>query len=501
LYADLGCSDEAEELYRQVRESWKKSRAVLASPLCAYLDSYADFLARMKRSREERELRLQIRYWRPAHALRYALSIALVLVAASYTLVCARLWSSIVTARRGPFEPVRSHVDQLANIEQAVLGARAAADVYSDYAGIHRGWEAEEGFDAGREHQEEAYWALHRALCYVPQASSRRSGWLACVLGDLADIELSRGNLQEASRLYRESLEIMPASWGRADMTSGRKKLDALLALGTINQTTRHFGESERYYRQASLFAAEVWGRDSELYIDALVGLAEAKLQQGDLSAADKLLDDAVQRQEKIVQQAFGLLGRPQRDVERLVRILLKRAETLRLTGRTKEAERVIRHIDEIQARLRPWIDLDAEMQARILQLVKDTTGRLLSLKYHARNAPEAGKGLSETLTAYALSGLGRIPWCPKDVNAVRAYEADSSAPDAVNVELEQISVTSPDNMGFLTVGAQGRCQLVKREESVGERQFSFVYKVRLPQKSGEQMTIQEVTETGSDAE
>ncbi|HEY9868542.1 MAG TPA: tetratricopeptide repeat protein, partial [Candidatus Obscuribacterales bacterium] len=503
LYADLGRSDEAEELYRQVRQSWKKSPIGLASPLCAYLDSYAELLARTERRQEASEIRQQIRGWRAAHALKYTLYIVPVLLAFSFITYCARLHENIVSSHIGQFARVRDYVEELANLERAWLGASGAAEVYSNYGGMHRGWRIETGPVARRMHEDEAYWGLTRALPYCRQSSSIRPGLLVCVLGDLAEIELSRGNLQEAARLYKEALAAMPAWEARRrglDFTRGRKKVDALLALGSINAATRHYGESERYYRQASLVAAEIWGRDCQFYIDALAGLAEARLQQGDLSGAEKLLDEAIRRQEQVVQEGFRALVRTEEEMDRLVRILLQRAEILRLTDRKKEAEAVMRHIDQWQAKLRPQFHLDDQLQARIVELVKDTTGKLLCLKYHTKNAPEARETLSEILTPYAFSELVGIPWYPKDSNSVRAYAADSNAPDAVNLEFDQISVTSPDNMGFLTVHAQGRSRLATRAVPVSEGHFAFVYKVKLPENSREKMVIAKVTEADSGA-
>lgn len=109
------------------------------------------------------------------------------------------------------------------------------------------------------------------ALPYCQQASRIRPGLLSCAL--LADIELRRGNLQEAARLYKEALATWPAweaSWKKLYIIDTRKHVDALLALGSINAATRQYGESERYYREASRIAAEIWGRDCKFYIDAL---------------------------------------------------------------------------------------------------------------------------------------------------------------------------------------------------------------------------------------
>lgn len=212
------------------------------------------------------------------------------------------------------------------------------------------------------------------------------------------------------------------------------------------------------------------------------------------------MLDEAIQRQEKVVQEGFPARVRTEEEMDRLVRILLQRAEILRLTDRKKEAEAVMRHIDQWQAKLGSELHLDDQMQARIVQLVKDTTGKLLCLKYRTKNAPEARETLSETLTHYAFSELVGIPWYPKDSNSVRAYAADSNAPDAVNCEFDQISATSPDNMGFLTVHAQGCSRLATREVPVSEGHFAFVYKVKLPENSREKMVMADVTEADSGA-
>lgn len=120
LYADLGRNDQAEELYRQ---SWKKSSTGLASPLCAYLDSYAELLARTERRQEASEIRQQIRGWRAAHALKFTLYIVPVLLAFSFLTYCARLRETIVTSRIGQFARVRGYVEELANWERVWLGA------------------------------------------------------------------------------------------------------------------------------------------------------------------------------------------------------------------------------------------------------------------------------------------------------------------------------------------------------------------------------------------
>jgi hypothetical protein len=213
-------------------------------------------------------------------------------------------------------------------------------------------------------------------------------------------------------------------------------------------------------------------------------------LRQGDLSKGEKLLDEAIQRQE-------ARLGpHPwKEDVDSLVPFLLRKAEILRLRDREREADGVMQHIDQMLAKLRPQIHLDDQMQAQVVQLVRDATDKLLCLKYHTKNASEARATLPEVLTSSALPELVRFPWYPKDPNSVRTYAADSNAPHAVNLELDEISVRSPDNMGYLTVRVQGRSRLAARTMPVREGHFAFVYKVKLPEDSRGKMLIADVSE------
>ncbi|HEY9871152.1 MAG TPA: tetratricopeptide repeat protein [Candidatus Obscuribacterales bacterium] len=501
FYGRQGRISEAERLYQEVLECWSRSWLGLASPLCAHLDRYAALLGRTAKKEKQHDLRRLIRGWPIAQALTFVLSALLVVGAASY-LVCVQLLMHVIsTFPAGPPELVHDYVDDLAGIEKAVLGARGATDVYLRYAERHSQLRADEGPAADKRHEEEAYWGLNKAVASARQISQVNPGALAQAAVRLADIELSRGNLDKALRLYQEALsgiqEGQVRAWGRS-ASGASDKVDALLGLGTISLARQDYAEAGRYFDKAGQTARAELGGDSLRQVEALMGLAEARLKLGALSQAEGLLDEAIDRQEKSFQESLRL-HRPTEDkVGRLVAALVKKAAVLRLTGRDKEAEAVDKHIDEIQMQRRPQIRLDDQAQARIVETVKDTTGRLLSLKYQTKDARQARRQLSDTLTTAALHSVGRMPWYHHGGKTGPDEVPRIDAPDTVNLQFDQISVRSPDDAGLLMVEAWGRCELVAGRQSVRDEQFAFAYRIKPPRNVPARILVEDVVELGS---
>jgi tetratricopeptide (TPR) repeat protein len=501
FYGRQGRVSEAERLYQEVLDCWSRSWLGLASPLCAHLENYAEVLGRTRKKEKQHDLRWLIRGWRVAHALTFVLSTLLVAGAASYLTCVQLLMHAISTFPAGPPELVHDYVDDLAGIERAVLGARGAADVYNRYADRHAYFPVDEGPAARKRHEEEAYWGLRKAVACARQVSHMNPGSLAQGAVRLANIEFSRGSLEEACRLYQEALSgILQGERGerRSGASSAREKVDALLGLGRISAARQKQADAARYFEQAGLTAGAEFGRDSVRHIEALLGLAEARLQLGELPQAEGLLNEAIDRQERTFQESLRLHMPTEDGVGRLVAALVKKAEVLRFTGRDKEAEAIDKHIDKIQMQRRPQIRLDDQAQACIVETVKDTTGRLLSLKYQTKEAPEARRQLAETLTTAALYSVGRMPWYQRGGKTEPDELPRIDAPDTVNLQFDQISVRSPDDAGLLMVEARGRCELAASQPSVRDEQFAFAYRIKPPRNFPARILVEDVVELGS---
>ncbi len=466
FYFGEGRDVQAESLYKEVKEGWEKTWLGLASPLCEHLENYGHLLRRLGREEEHKTVLRSIRGWRVVRGLRYLVSFSLVLLAISYLFAIWQLREAISSFPDKPGRLAHEYVDELARIERAVLGAKGAGSVYFDYGYAHQ-----ESSPWRERDEDEVYWGLKRSIEQRPGLD------LEYIL--LAEIDLHRANLDQSEALFKEALKAIEARHHQPhDLSEGRKGT-ALAGLGKISAIRQQYDQSAEYFERACQSTKRAFGEESDDYIEALLGFAEAKSRLGKTAEAEALANQAAALAEKVYLGNRRLQVQRKDDVDRLIAALVKKGEILRIQGKEKQARALDMHIDDIQRSRRPHVSLDEKTQALIVEEVRGTTACMLAIKYKTTHALQARKKLTEKLSASAAASLQALPWYQ-----AREQSNFIHAPHMAQIEFDPISVTSPDEIGYLHVGVRGRFELKSANQPTGVERFSFVFKIK-PRREG----------------
>ena len=138
---------------------------------------------------------------------------------------------------------------------------------------------------------------------------------------------------------------------------------------------------------------------------------------------------------------------------------------------------------------------LDEKTQTLMIDEIKGITGCLLEVKYRMTREQSAREKLSEKLSRSGLDSLSRLPW----YKSVGQPDPSRPARHMVALELDQISIKSPDEIGLMRVFARGRCQIKSSTRPARSDSFNFVYLMKPPGEANPTPEVQEVWELDAD--
>lgn len=268
---------------------------------------------------------------------------------------------------------------------------------------------------AGREAYERAdYFAAERHFLSALEASPAQNRQRAIALGNVASVLCARGRPRPALRHSQEAVAIWDAL-GREE----RESAVALHNLASIYRAVSEHGESERCERRALAQMTTLWGADDPRLAPVWLGLAGARLAQGDADDAERLFARAAATPGVLDEhRAMALSGQAQ--------LLLDRQ-------RLREAEPLLRQALALRERV-------FGPQHPFLGSAVNALGHL----YLIRREPAAAiPYFQRSLALYARVDLAGVSLASVKNNLGQAYLLQGKAPAAMSLLREAVDLWS----------------------------------------------------------
>lgn len=480
LYLTDGKEPEAENLFRSVISEWRRRWWTILSPACKSLDNYANFLKKQKRDDESAQVRKLISGWHLGAILPSAVMVALVAFSCGYLLFVKQIRQDINALTNSESadssKNARDMIDELARVEESLLGPVASARLYHGVA-----WSSY--FPEDDRDIENSEWSLLRAIPLARKSESTAMN-LAESLMWLGEIQATRGEIDKAESNYKEARDLL--SRGESN---GSTPYTVSLDLARLYQIKKDFGLARDYYKKAASAAEQTFGRRSDYYADAQMELAGAEFHLKNFQAAEKSIDEACSVSEEIYNSEQKMDIPTKESYRRLITALVTKQDVLSELGKDLEAHTVGKHINDVQNAKTKKFKLDGKTQDWIVDTTQELSKCLLSIKFNDKNSIESRARLKKLLTEPAQHALELFHWSS---SAVSTNGVQNNSISAVEANFSDINVENPDASGLLTVKVRGTFRTNKATHFMP---FGFYYRLKLSQPTTKDAVVYRVAE------
>ncbi len=470
---------EAKELFNVVISQWNRRWWSFLSPACKSLDNYAIHLKKNKQLSESEEIRKMIKGWQLGAILPSAVMVVLVALSAAYLLYVKQIRQDINALTNSETadssKNARELIDELARVEEKVLGPVAAARLYHGVA-----WSSY--FPAEERDVANSEWSLLRAIPLARKSESTVMN-LAESLMWLGEIQATRGESDKAEANYKEAMQLL------LKRDNGSIPYTISMDLARLYQIKKDFRRSRDYYVKAASVAEETFGKRSDFYADAQMELAGVEMHLRNYQSAEKAINEACSVAEELYNSELKIEIPSKESYRRLITSLVTKEEVLSELGKDVLAQEVSKHISDVQNAKTKKFKLDAQTQDWIVDTTQELSKCLLSIKFNDRNSVKSRAKLKKLLTEPAQHALELFHWSSTDISA---SDLPANSLSAIEANFSDINVENPDASGLLTVKVRGTFKLSKTAE---DTPFGFYYRLKLEEPATKNAVVYRVAE------
>ena len=481
LYLADGKTAESEALFKSVLDEWRPTWCSSFSPTCKSLDNYAGYLKKQNRAEESQKVKERIRGWQIGALLPTAAMVILVALSSAYLLYVKQIRHDIsaLTASDAmdSSKNARELIDELAKVEEAMLGPTAAARLYHGVA-----WSSY--FPPDERDAANTEWSILRAIPFARKSESTTMN-LAESLIWLGEIQATRGEIDKAEANYKEAEQLL----SKLKERMGAPYIVSM-DLARLYQIKKNFKLARDYYKKAAILAEGEFGKRSDYYADALMELAGTEMHLKNYKEANKAIDEASSIAEEIYTGEVKVDIPTKESYRRLITALVTKQDVLTELGDTDKAQKVSKHLNDIQNDKTKKFKLDSKTQDWIVDTTQELSRCLLSIKFNDKNSIESRARLRKLLTESAQHALELFHWSSSNISAGKKLQGNSTS--AVEANFADINVESPDATGLITVKVRGTFRANKTSQP---SPFGFYYRLKLDQSASKDAVVYRVAE------